>query len=155
MLATSKGFTLIELLIVLAIIGVLSALLMANFVGIRQRARDGQRKADLRQIQAALELYRADTGSYPDTASFPSCPQSFVNGTTTTYMKSIPCDPLTSQSYEYKGNAATGTYCLRACLENTNDAQVAEGKGNGSASCNAQLTDCSTSGYANFTVENP
>ena len=59
-LGLKKGFTLVELLIVVAIIGILSTLLMANFIGVRQRARDAQRKADLRQIQSALELYRSD-----------------------------------------------------------------------------------------------
>lgn len=66
-----KGFTLIELLIVIAIIGVLATLLMVNFIGVRQRARDAQRKSDLRQIQSALEIYRSDQGSYP--ASIINC----------------------------------------------------------------------------------
>ncbi|MBI2195693.1 MAG: type II secretion system protein [Candidatus Levybacteria bacterium] len=69
-----KGFTLVELLIVIAIIGVLTTLLMANFIGVRQRARDAQRKSDLRQIQSALELYRSDQGSYPQI--LPNCQNS-------------------------------------------------------------------------------
>jgi type II secretion system protein G len=146
-----KGFTLIELLVVVAIIGVLSALLMTNFVGIRQRARDGQRKSDLRQIQSVLELYRADVGAYPDTNAFPTCGNTFsvVNGgNTTTYMKSVPCDPLTKSSYQYQ--ATTTNYCLRSCLENTSDPQ----KTDGSASCNGfTWTSCGSS--VNFTVENP
>src|SRR5579872_5421721 len=63
--AKNKGFTLIELLIVLAIIGVLTGLLLANFIGVRERARDAQRKSDVKQIQTALELYRQDNGTYP------------------------------------------------------------------------------------------
>jgi general secretion pathway protein G len=55
-----KGFTLIELLVVIAIIGMLSALLVPNFMGARERARDAQRKSDLKQIQKALEMYRQD-----------------------------------------------------------------------------------------------
>lgn len=143
-----KGFTLIELLVVLAIIGVLSALLMTNFVGIRQRARDGERKSDLRQIQAALELYRADVGSYPDTNAFPACGQAF-SYQSTTYMKTVPCDPLTGSAFEYKGNSSL--YCLRTCLENTSDPQITTG----SASCTGLgMTACGAS-YANYTVENP
>src|SRR3990167_9460895 len=61
----ARGFTLIELLVVIAIVGLMSGFLVANFIGIKQRARDGQRKSDLRQIQAALELYRSDNASYP------------------------------------------------------------------------------------------
>jgi general secretion pathway protein G len=58
-----KGFTLIELLVVIAIIGMLSALLVPNFMGARERARDAQRKSDLKQIQKALEMYRQDQTS--------------------------------------------------------------------------------------------
>lgn len=124
----SKGFTLIELLIVIAIIGILSALLMANFIGVRQRARDAQRKADLRQIQSALEIYRSDsaTGNYPD-QSLVVCGQSLDNGATTptVYMKKIPCDPQ-GAGYWYSGqyfyDNPNGTdYTLAACLENSAD----------------------------------
>jgi type II secretion system protein G len=118
-----KGFTLIELLLVLAIIGVLTAFLMANFIGAKARARDAQRKSDLRQIQSAFELYRADQGSYPTAALF-SCGSQLTAGSTT-YMQKIPCDPLsTNPAYTYTpaGTPPT-TYTLRACLENANDAQ--------------------------------
>jgi len=146
-----KGFTLIELLVVVAIIGVLSALLMANFVGIRQRARDGQRKSDLRQIQSAFELYRADTGQYPTLPS--TCGNAagatIVSGSVT-YMKKVPCDPLTNAVYQYAGSISN--YCLRTCLENTNDPQ----KTTGSGSCSSLLdTVCTNSGYVSYTVENP
>ncbi len=126
-----EGFTLVELLIVIAIIGILATLLMTNFIGIRQRARDAQRKADVRQIQSALELYRADTGSYPPavgsnglTTTCPT-PQAFVNsGTGTTYMAQVPCDPL-GVSYYHSGNyfykQTTSGYELGTCLENTAD----------------------------------
>ncbi len=128
----NKGFTLVELLVVIAIIGVLSTLVMANFIGIRQRARDAQRKADLRQIQSALEIYRADIGSYKTTAvgtyylNTSVCPgsSSFVSGNNT-YMQSVPCDPSGSGvynggNYYYYSNNGT-TYTLAACIENTGD----------------------------------
>ena len=117
-----KGFTLIELLIVVAIIGILGSLLMANFIGIRQRARDVQRKSDLRQIQSALEIYRADLGSYPITASFPACGSALTGGSPlSTYMQKIPCDPLATPAYSYTSSGTT--YTLLACLENLSDLQ--------------------------------
>lgn len=128
-----SGFTLIELLIVIAIIGILSTLLMTNFIGIRQRARDAQRKSDIRQMQAALELYRSDIGAYPSAGgtnrlNSAVCPTpSSFSYTGTTYMQQIPCDPLGSTyynggSYYYSTNGTT--YTLAACLENTADTDV-------------------------------
>lgn len=118
----SRGFTLIELLVVIGIIGILTSFLLANFVGVRQRARDGVRKSDLRQIQAALELYRSDQGSYPN-PSIPDCGNSLIGGANeVVYMRKIPCDPLNSTGYAYTSASGT-TYSLVACLENGNDSQ--------------------------------
>ena len=149
-----KGFTLIELLIVVAIIGILSALLMTNFVGIRQRARDGQRKSDMRQIQSALEMYRADNAAYPATGSLPTCGSSFKNvAQTVTYMKTVPCDPLSGSGYTYTSGNSDTIYCLRACLENGSDPQVTDGSG-ACPGIGMANSSCS-SGYVDFTVENP
>jgi len=59
------AFTLIELLVVISIIGLLATLLVANFNAARARARDAQRKSDVRNIQTALRLYYNDTKRYP------------------------------------------------------------------------------------------
>jgi len=144
---SKKGFILIELLIVIAIIGVLATLLMANFVGVRQRARDAQRKSDIRQIQAALEIYRSDNGSYP--TSLPSCGGSLSvtlpSGATTTYMQKIPCDPTgTNVSYGYSGDGTT--YTLIACLENSSDSQADQ-------TATYNNSHCTTP--ASYTVTNP
>jgi len=117
-----RGFTLVELLVVVAIIGILSTLLTANFIAVRQRGRDAQRKSNLRQVQSALELYRADQAGYPPTASFPACGLSFTNvAGTTTYMQKVPCDP-TSVSYSYSSTDST-RYTLIGCLENSSDSE--------------------------------
>ena len=59
------GFTLVELLVVISIIGVLSAILMVNFVGTRERSRDTQRIQDLNSLRNALRLYYNDFQYYP------------------------------------------------------------------------------------------
>ena len=141
----SKGFTLIELLIVLAIIGVLTSFLMANILNARLRARDAQRKADLRQVQAALELYRSDQGSYPP-APLPSCGSSLVMGGTT-YMQKIPCDPSNSGQYVYNYATTGTTYTLTACLENVKDQQ--KDTANNASYCTGGNTNWS------YTVTNP
>lgn len=116
-----KGFTLIELLIVLAIIGSLTTVIMVNFLAARERGRDAERKAELKQLQTALELYRADQGSYPS-SPLPACNAPLaVAGTT--YMQKMPCDPTSTGQFVYTYTTTGSTYILTACLENEKDSQ--------------------------------
>jgi general secretion pathway protein G len=120
-----KGFTLIELLVVIAIIGILSSFMLANFIGVRQRARDGVRKSDVRQIQSALELYRADKGVYPP--ALPLCGSSLQDESVppVIYMKKLPCDPSNGGGvYTYNPTSGNATYTIVACLENVRDPQA-------------------------------
>ena len=153
----SDGFTLIELLIVIVIIGVLATIIMANFVGVRERSRDAQRKADLRQIQSAIEFYKADQADYPSPDSFPTCGNLLKGGTPDiTYMAKIPCDPSGTNywnggNYYYGYSSVTRTYTLGACIENTNDAdpQVTSTSPSGSSS------DCPNLPGKYYVVTNP
>ena len=117
-----KGFSLVELLVVISIIAVLIGFLMANFVGVRQRGRDAQRKSDLRQMQSALEMYRSDNGSYPTSSPFTTCGSTWISGGNT-YMQKVPCDPSTVTAYTYSTLDSGLTYSIVACLENQNDTE--------------------------------
>jgi len=122
------GFTLIELLVVVSIIGILATLLMANVGGVRERARDAQRKSDINQIQKALEMYKnsQSTVSYPVTLNWRT---SLEGGG---FMKSVPHDPKYVSTctencwpdYSYTRDATDILkYTLKACLENASDPQ--------------------------------
>jgi type II secretion system protein G len=63
--ASVAGFTLIELLIVVAIIGILAAIAIPNFLEAQVRAKAARVKADLRTYGTAIEIYRIDHGKYP------------------------------------------------------------------------------------------
>ena len=60
-----KGFTLIELLLVIAIIGILAAIVLAGVASTRSKARDAARLMDLRSIASVLEFFYTDKGHYP------------------------------------------------------------------------------------------
>jgi len=60
-----KGFTLIELLIVIAIIAILAAIAVPNFLEAQVRAKVSRVKADQRSLATGLEAYYVDNNSYP------------------------------------------------------------------------------------------
>jgi general secretion pathway protein G len=66
---TSRGFTIVELLIVIVVIGILAALVIVTYNGIQQRARDTERKTDIKGMQGQFEAYWADNAKYPTLAN--------------------------------------------------------------------------------------
>lgn len=62
-----RGFTLIELLIVVAIIAILAAIAVPNFLEAQTRSKVSRARTDLRSVATALEAYRVDTNNYPPT----------------------------------------------------------------------------------------
>ena len=70
-----KAFTLIELLIVVAIIAILAAIAVPNFLEAQTRSKVSRMKADQRTIATGIESYAVDNNHFPidraDDVAFP------------------------------------------------------------------------------------
>lgn len=132
-----KGFTLMELLVVIVILGILVTLGGASFKGSQIKGRDGRRKADLRNINVALEQYYTDKGTYPaDNGSgrITACGaqgttvcewgSSFIDQNSEVYMLRLPDDPIVAFQYYYDAGSQNKSYQLYAHLENTEDPEL-------------------------------
>jgi prepilin-type N-terminal cleavage/methylation domain-containing protein len=102
------GFTIIELLVVIAIIGILSLVAFASFDEARKSSRDTARAADMEQISAAVSIYAATYGEYPDPLS-----ELVTAGLFTT----LPEDPLNEDEYVYQYDNNGSCYSLSANKE--------------------------------------
>lgn len=80
-----QGFTLIELLVVMAIIATLTAFVAPGYIKQSDRAKETVLRHNLGAIRDALDAYRADRGTDPD--SLESLVQS-------RYLREIPMDPI-------------------------------------------------------------
>lgn len=107
---STEGFTLIELMVVIAIIGILSVMGLAEFNTSRARARDAHRKSDLAQIRLGLQLYNTDMNVFPQTidndpdgSAVPPPGSIFSLGSELlSYVTIVPRDPVNSPSQEYR-----------------------------------------------------
>lgn len=139
-----RGFTLVELMVAIAIIGILSSILYANFSDARAQARDKQRMVSLKEVQLALELYKAQNGSYPASACTPTSvfcgpgPRSIVSlqcnsgctssglyiaGLAPEFIPSLPIDPISENTsnlgYYYRSDGTSYKLMMRGVMENT------------------------------------
>ncbi len=62
---STRAFTLIELLIVVAIIAILAAIAVPNFLEAQTRSKVSRAKTDMRSLCVAIESYRTDNNGYP------------------------------------------------------------------------------------------
>ncbi len=119
-LVRKNGFTLIELLIVVAIIAILAAIAVPNFLEAQVRSKVSRCKADMRTMVTAMESYYVDNNKYPPAGDLPNVPMtpnsaSFhartPNYLTTpiAYLTSLPEDVFLPQSTFSNGTYPEGT----------------------------------------------
>ena len=79
----SSGFTLIELLIVVAIIAILAAIAVPNFLEAQTRAKISRVKNDFRTLDVSLSAYRVDNSKYPyPQGGIEGVPKNFITSVT-------------------------------------------------------------------------
>ncbi len=106
----SPAFTLIELLIVVAIIGILAAIAVPNFINARMRASIAKIQADGKALATALESYKIDRNNYPVDATNLNPVGLYMLTTPVSYMSYIPLDPLLPVTYEDVEGEAIGPF---------------------------------------------
>lgn len=100
--SSRKGFTLIELMIVIAIIAILAAILVPNFIRARAQGQVTSCKSNLKNIGTACEMYATDNGGrYPKDLKTLTTPANSQQA----YLKQIPKCPSEGTSTPY-----TSTY---------------------------------------------
>ena len=99
---TSKGFTLVEIMIVVAIIGLLAAIAIPNFIKARNQARKNICISNMRTLYHACEEYMIDTNTDSGTVATNALPLVGATG----YVKDTPVCP--SDGAEY-GTLTLGT----------------------------------------------
>lgn len=120
-----RAFTLIELLIVVAIIAILAAIAVPNFLEAQVRSKVSRVKADMRSIATGLEAYCVDYNMYPfDQDNEPD--KEYENGlqmltTPIAYMSVHPEDPFqVGRRYDEDGDLDNAPwYVLGSGTDNT------------------------------------
>ncbi|RUO41671.1 type II secretion system protein GspG [Pseudidiomarina aestuarii] len=95
-----KGFSLLEIMVVIAILGLLAALIVPNVIGASDSANRQKARTDIVSLENALAQYRLDNGVYPTTEQglqalieepqYEPAPRNYRRGG---YIQRLPTDP--------------------------------------------------------------
>jgi general secretion pathway protein G len=115
-LALARGFTLIEIMVVIAILGIMAAIVVPKLVGHTDTAKVVAAKQDIANIKQALILYKLDNQRYPTTeqglqalVTKPTTGPAANGYKTDGYLEKIPKDPW-GNPYQYLCPGIKGEY---------------------------------------------
>jgi type IV pilus assembly protein PilA len=118
--ANQKGFTLIELMIVVAIIGILAAIAIPNFLRYQLKAKTAEAKTNIGAIKTSQEAWKAENDFYANCVANPAgvtatgAKQAWVVGAAGTGWPEIGYQPSSNVYYQYQ--VATGGTASAAAI---------------------------------------
>lgn len=135
----TAGFTLVELMVAISIIGILSSIVYANFGEARKASRDDVRKTSLKELQLAIEFYKAQNDTYPaagcsangttwvgpgagpaPSGSYTTC-ANYIPGLLPDYIPALPTDPYSEntagQGFMYRSDGTDYKLIIRDSVE--------------------------------------
>jgi general secretion pathway protein G len=119
-----RGFTLIELMVVVVILGILATMVVPKVMSKPEQARRTKAKVDIRSIQTALNMFKADTGRFPTTAeglqalaTNPGVKGYASDG----YLEHVPTDPWGNKYIYISPGVHSKDYDLKSCGKDGED----------------------------------
>ncbi len=136
---THRGFTLIEIMIVVAIVGILTAIALPSYNEYIRRGHRAEARAALLQGAQWMERAATATGTYPLTASFPTTLTTMQSGRYTVAVASPPASAASGAAFTLTATPAGGQVGDKCGSYTLTHSGV---RGAASAASGALVTEC-------------